>query len=46
MGKAIQQAEQTKQEKEMQEWAKSRAKEKEEERLAREKVKAMIAQDR
>ncbi|KAG8187705.1 hypothetical protein JTE90_000171 [Oedothorax gibbosus] len=46
MGKAIQQAEQTKQDKEMQEWAKNRAKEKEEERLAREKVKAMIAQDR
>lgn len=30
----------------MQEWARNRAKEKEEERLAREKVRAMIAQDR
>ncbi|KAF8766384.1 UBX domain-containing protein 4 [Argiope bruennichi] len=45
-GKAIQQAQQTRQENELKEWAKNRAKEKEEERLAREKVKAMIAQDR
>lgn len=46
MGKAIQQAQQTRQDNELKEWAKNRAKEKEEERLAREKVKAMIAQDR
>ncbi|XP_054724411.1 UBX domain-containing protein 4-like isoform X1 [Uloborus diversus] len=46
VGKAVQQAQQTKQENELKEWARSRAKEKEEERLAREKVKAMIAQDR
>ncbi|XP_042909708.1 UBX domain-containing protein 4 [Parasteatoda tepidariorum] len=46
MGKAMQQANLTKKETEMQEWAKNRAKDKEEERLAREKVKAMIAQDR
>ncbi|GFT52468.1 UBX domain-containing protein 4 [Nephila pilipes] len=45
-GKAIQQAQQTRQDNELKEWAKNRAKEKEEERLAREKVKAMIAQDR
>ncbi|GIY58880.1 UBX domain-containing protein 4 [Caerostris extrusa] len=46
VGKAIQQAQQTRHENELKEWAKNRAKEKEEERLAREKVKAMIAQDR
>lgn len=46
MGKAMQQAQLSKKEAEMKEWAKNRAKEKEEERLAREKVKAMIAQDR
>ena len=42
----MQQAQLSKKEVEMQEWAKNRAKEKEEERLAREKVKSMIAQDR
>ncbi|GBM96999.1 UBX domain-containing protein 4 [Araneus ventricosus] len=45
-GKAIQQAQQTRQENELKEWANNRAKEKEEERVARERVKAMIAQDR
>ena len=46
VGKALQKAQQDKQDNELKEWAKNRAKEKEEERLAREKVRALIAQDK
>lgn len=45
-GKALQKTQQQQKDNELKEWAKNRAKEKEEERLAREKVKALIAQDR
>lgn len=45
-GRALQRAQQQQKDNELKEWAQNRAKEKEEERLAREKVKALIAQDR
>lgn len=45
-GKALQKSQQEQKDNELKEWARNRAKEKEEERLAREKVKALIAQDR
>lgn len=45
-GKALQKTQQQQKDNELKEWARNRAKEKEEERLAREKVKALIAQDR
>lgn len=46
LGKALQQAQQSRQDAELKEWAINRAKEKEEERLAKERVRAQIAQDR
>lgn len=46
VGKALQKAQQEKHDNELKEWAKNRAKEKEEERIAREKVRSLIAQDR
>jgi len=46
VGKALQKSQQEKKDNELKEWANNRAKEKEEERLAREKVRALIAQDR
>lgn len=46
VGKALQRAQQEQKDNELKEWAKNRAKEKEEERVAREKVRALIAQDR